>query len=854
MIKTHRRVGGVVFAVQLALGITQTAVANEKPLVDKNIERSPSVLVLQSSNSLIESNTIDENMLAAENSIDLLQANVPSFSYRTHHSSDLLSSVRPFNLRGLSSDYSLVFINGKRRHKTSLVDLNSGGFNEGEQGSDISFIPDVALKKINIESGDSSAKYGSGAIAGAIHYILKDDDDGGSLSVRHNEYFEGDGGILTVDGNIGFSLLDDGFVNLSLETKQSDATNRSVQRPDANNLAEQGNKYISNPSQIWGKPEVNDEYTFFVNAAIDLGEGKNIYAFGNISQRESEGSLNYRNPQNYQNVFSTDSGETLLVGDAGELNGESRSCNVVTIPKNSDGSDGNVLASSSYLEMLENFNCFSFNSMYPGGYSPVYNTELSDSSVTVGSEGTLDKGFLEFLDGFYYDVSATVGKSESRFALSNSINPSLGLDSPSSFNLGNYIQSETAINVELSNDFDIGLTSKLLVSTGLEWRSDKFEVVAGDEESWIEGPYSAQGFITGADGKSGFHANSEGVNNRNNIALFADLQTNITEDFELSALLRYEDYTSFGGVTNYKIAGRYFISDTVFIRASHSVGHKAPSIAQETLVNYQSGMIENDLVNVVHYPAADPISLLKGAEELSPEKSTSYEVGLVVNYDSLFLSIDFYQMDLVDRIVKSQARTLSEEDWLAIADAEIDVEQESFEAITFFSNDYDTQSTGVDIAINYSLALLQGELSLSGVYNWNETEVENVKEDTTNFNIRRIEGGLPEQKASFTLMQSWEQISFFIRGNYFGEYFAVHNNLEAYSSQVSASTTFDLGITYQLNDSFSFFVGANNVFDTEAEKIESSEGNPNHFGAIYYETSPYDFNGGLYYLKAQYNF
>ena len=193
---------------------------------------------------------------ASSDMLDMLQASVPSFNVRQQPISDAASFIRPVNLRGLSSDSTLILLNGKRRHRASVIAFQGGGVNDGAQGSDISVIPSVALKQVEVLRDGAAAQYGSDAIAGVMNFVLKDAADGGSISVRQGEYFEGDGAQTIVDGNMGMPFTDDGFVNLSFQYKTAEETSRSIQRPDAQGLADAGNTAINDPAQTWGNPEI----------------------------------------------------------------------------------------------------------------------------------------------------------------------------------------------------------------------------------------------------------------------------------------------------------------------------------------------------------------------------------------------------------------------------------------------------------------------------------------------------------------------------------------------------------------------------------------------------------------------
>eukprot|EP00232_Nephroselmis_pyriformis_P024268 CAMPEP_0182874762 /NCGR_PEP_ID=MMETSP0034_2-20130328/13147_1 /TAXON_ID=156128 /ORGANISM="Nephroselmis pyriformis, Strain CCMP717" /LENGTH=383 /DNA_ID=CAMNT_0025007489 /DNA_START=111 /DNA_END=1258 /DNA_ORIENTATION=+ len=234
--------------------------------------------------------------------LELLKGTVPSLNVHTNPISDAATLVRPANLRGLSADSTLVLLNGKRRHRSSVIAFLGGGINDGAQGPDISVIPSVALKQVEVLRDGAAAQYGSDAIAGVMNFVLKDSADGGSLSLRHGSYYEGDGDTTQLSGNVGLPFTSDGFANLSFQYKNADATSRSVQRPDAAAFAAAGLD-VADPAQIWGSPEINDDISLFGNVGLDLGDDKEFYMFGNYSERDVRGGFYYRNPTTRPGVY-----------------------------------------------------------------------------------------------------------------------------------------------------------------------------------------------------------------------------------------------------------------------------------------------------------------------------------------------------------------------------------------------------------------------------------------------------------------------------------------------------------------------------------------------------------------------
>ena len=789
--------------------------------------------------------------------LEILKGTVPSLNVHTNPISDAASLVRPANLRGLPADSTLILLNGKRRHRSSVIAFLGGGINDGAQGPDISVIPSIALKQVEVLRDGAAAQYGSDAIAGVMNFVLKDDSDGGSLTARHGEYYEGDGTTTEISGNVGMPLTKDGFANLSFQYKNADATSRSVQRPDAAAFGAAGLN-VGNPAQIWGSPEVNDDISIFGNVGLDLGDDKEFYMFGNYAERDVRGGFYYRNPHTRGTVYSLDDGATLLVGDLtpgpqGQVNdglglGDGIDCPVIPI------TSANVTTQQNYIDGVQNDpNCFAFNEMIPEGFTPNFGGNITDTSLTIGTKGEFKGGIA---DGVFYDLSGSVGRSESTFAIFNTINASMGPNTPRDFQPGKYIQLEKNFNFDLVKSVDMGMYDLLNVAGGLEWHEESFEVVVGDEASFIAGPLTSQGFGIGSNGFPGFKPSDGGVSTRRNYAAYVDLEAPVTENFLFGAALRFEDYDTFGSTTNYKLSAQWHVTEDFSLRSSLSTGFRAPTVGQANVSNVQTNLSDGVLVDSALLPPTNAIAVQLGGTELQPEESQSYTFGGIYTYDDFFLTVDYYHIDVEDRISQSDKITLSQTDKDALR-AQGVPNVDSLQQVSFFTNDFDTTTQGVDVVASYSTDLLSGNSKFSLAYNWNETEVTKFSAITGAFKVKRLEEDLPNHRGTFTWAQAYDDFSFFTRVNYYGEYQGVHVDYDATAITADSAITVDFEVNYFVNESITLSAGAQNIFDQEATRINipASQGIPNNnWGGVYYETSPFGFNGGFYYLKATYNF
>ncbi|WP_445946716.1 TonB-dependent receptor plug domain-containing protein [Shewanella sp.] len=802
--------------------------------------------------------------------LEILKGTVPSLNVHANPISDAASLVRPANLRGLSADSTLILLNGKRRHRSSVIAFQGGGINDGAHGPDISVIPSIALKQVEVLRDGAAAQYGSDAIAGVMNFVLKDDSEGGSLEVKQGQYYEGDGDTTEVSGNIGMPFTQDGFMNLSFQYKTSDPTSRSVQRPDAAFYAASGID-VEDPAQVWGSPKIKDDISIFFNSGVELDDHSEAYLFGNYAEREVKGGFYYRDPNSRAGVYGgnirTVNGvrmerpldddkpgqkawdaatPTILVGSLDGAD-QQMNCPVVEI-----GANG--LPDSAALSSLAAANCFAFNNMLPGGFTPNFGGEIVDTSLVAGTKGEFQ---MEMLEGIFYDFSGSFGSNESTYMIFNTVNASLGADTPRDFSPGRYIESEWNFNADFVKYSDWGLYDDASIATGLEWHRESFEIVAGDVASYTAGPLSSQGFGVGSNGFPGFQPSSAGEFKRRNAAIYLDVGLPVTEDLTGEVAVRYEDFDSFGSTTNFKVAANYSVVEDFSVRASYNTGFRAPTVGQANVSTVQTSLTGGVLVDSALLPPTNPIAVQLGATDLTPEESKSYTFGAVYTNGDFFLTADYYNIEVTDRISQSEKRDITDADKAVLKAAGVP-NVDGLSQVSFFTNDFDTTTQGIDIVANYTAELFQGDSTFSLAYNWNETKVDRYSSITGDFKVSRLENDLPNNRATFTWGQNWDDFGLFTRVNYFGEYQGVHVDYDATIKQASAAVTVDMELSYFVNDSFTVSVGAQNLFDQQAERIdfvhEDVPAGPTTWGGKYYETSPFGINGGYYYLKGVYRF
>lgn len=796
----------------------------------------------------------------------LLRTLVPSYNVNAQPISDAATLIRPANLRGLPPDSTLVLVNGKRRHRAAVISFLGGGIADGSQGPDISVIPGIALKQVEVLRDGASAQYGSDAIAGVINFVLKDDAQGGIIEARYGEFYEGDGESAQIAANIGFPLTDAGFINLSAEVKTVEPTSRSVQRDDAAALIAAGNTDVANPAQIWGSPEIEDDFKLFGNMGLDLGNGSEVYAFGNWARRTVEGGFFFRNPTNRGGIFDgpIDEGtglDTILVADfTFGPEDDDIACPTVTISPEGIPDAGALAA------VEADPNCFAFNQIFPGGFTPNFGGTINDTSIAGGVRGQLD-------NGINYDVSAVVGRSEVQFFINNTINPQLAaLEEliPTSYKPGTYVETDRTMNIDLSYPLDVdGFYSPLNIAGGIEFRKEIFEIKNGDANSFAIDPVlSLQGFGIGSNGFPGFQPGDAGINDRGSIGAYLDLEVDVTESLLLGVAVRYEDYDDFGDTTNGKFTARFQATDNLAVRGAVSTGFRAPTVGQANVRNVTTAFTAGVLQDEATLPPTNPIAVALGASPLDAEESTNFTFGLVFGIGDLDVTVDYFNIEVQDRIALTSTLPLfcnasnaapetdcaGPEDFFDLRPdllAQGVTDASSFNGARFFTNDFDTTTQGVDIVATYPAELFGGQTEFTLVANWTETEVDSFNPDIINdTRVRQLEESLPEMRWVLTANHTQGPFTVLARVSWYDEYFEAH--LDDGSLPINGEDEFiiDLEVGYDINQNFRVLAGAQNLLD------EEGTGNPwaGVAGAANAVISPFGFNGGYYYARAQYNF
>ena len=744
--------------------------------------------------STVPVDVIGVSDLARQGSRDLvsqLRTVVPSFNINTQPISDAATVVRPANLRNLAPDHTLILVNGKRRHRAAVITWLGNGIADGSQGPDISVIPSIAIRQAEVLRDGAAAQYGSDAIAGVMNFALKNDPSGGSFEIQTGGFRDsnpgdlstcgegiigdikhscngigGHGRTFSLAGNVGVPLGADGFGNFSIEYATAEPTSRSIQRLDAQGIIDAGNGNIRNTAQVWGSPRINHDLKLFGNFGYQFSDSLQFYGHTNYLDRKVTGGFYFRNPHTRGGVFRgprlDDGTPSLLVGDREWARQGPESSDPP--PGRERGAGGcpyipivnNVPDADALAAVEADPNCFTLYSRFPGGFTPQFGGDLIDYSIVGGF-----RGFAQ--NGFTWDASISRGTSEIDQFIFDTVNASLGFDTPTSFRPGIYRQDETNLNFDVSYP----VSDMVHVAAGAEWRREEFTIGAGDDASWQIGPYAAQGFSSGSNGFNGYRADTTaGSWGRSNIAAYGDVEFSQAGRWTLGTALRFENFDDFGSTLNGKVSGRVKVAGPLALRGAVSTGFRAPTPGQQNAFNVTTAFIGGQLTNNGVVPATSAVAMARGGGQLQPEKSFNLSGGAVVEKGNFTFTADFFRVNIDDRLALSQEVFLTEAEIETLL-AEGIPEARNFPVFRFFLNDFSTLTQGLDLISTYAA----GRTTISAVFNYTDTEVHNLQTSVIDqFRITTLEQGLPRTRWNFTVTHDARRWNFMGRLNYFGQF------------------------------------------------------------------------------------
>lgn len=771
---------------------------------------------------VISSEALTETGLTETSAI--LARLLPSFNFPRPSIADGTDQIRPAQLRGLAPDQTLVLINGKRRHTSALLNLN-GSVGRGSAAVDLNMIPPNAIERIEVLRDGAAAQYGSDAIAGVINIVLKESAARFNATAIYGEHRTTVDGVpnpgpvsVGPDGNLVVSAGDDRYAKDGQTTTIQVGGGFDVGTDGYFNIAVQyrerdkTNRSGFDPRQNF--PLVDGEFD-----EREFTFDRINHRFGDPNTEETAVFFNSAVPMANGWEFYSFGNYATREGDAGGF----------------------------YRRALDGRNVLA---IYPAGFLPLITTDTQDMSFAGGFRGEVNEWII--------DTSLVYGSNELEFGVINSLNRSLGAASQTEFRAGILKNSQVVLNADASKLYDFnGMPTNLAV--GFEYRDEEYQITAGETNSYIQG---SAGGAAGSQVFPGFTPGSEITGNRDNMSVYAEVDADVTSQFNASAAIRFEDYSDFGSTVIGKLAGRYQATDTLAFRGSVSTGFRAPSLAQQFFTSVATVFVDGVPTETGTFRPDSNVAQALGSPGLEEETSQTFSVGFVWQpFDRANVSVDVFRIDIDDRIVLSE--NLSGPGIVSL------LEGTGANRARFFLNGIDSTTEGIDIVGSYSVSLDDyGTVDFTAGYNYTTNDVTKVlappaqlaevgvTEDNL-FSRRervRFEDGSPKDK--FNLGATWRYEDFRItaQATRFGETVDVSTS-PAGDEVMGAETIVDLEFGYELTPSIKLAFGANNLFDTypaTAQQINDKAGqSTTTFDRIfpYSGFSPYGFNGRFLYTR-----
>ncbi|MCS4100664.1 TonB-dependent receptor [Salinibacter ruber] len=764
----------------------------------------------------------------------ILQQSAPSVNFPQNTLSDGMDALRSFTLRGLSPDQTLVLVNGKRRHKSALVNRLGAGVSGGSSPIDLNAIPANAIERIEVLRDGASSQYGSDAIAGVANLRLKDEPLDPTIETRIGGYatepYPNDGTTYSVRPSFGVELGDDGgFLNFFGEYRLRTPTNRAgpadfnlgpagqagdeIADPDGDGLFDivDKNNSVEQPAFHWGDGR-SENLLFWANGAypvanVNAEQPTEVYAFGGYSYRKGKGQGFYRE--------GTD--------------------------------DGN------------------WPQVHPEGFLPNFENPINDGSVVVGLRGMLDE--------WNYDLSAQTGFNYFQYNITNSLNASYGPSqegNQTDFYAGAVQLQQTVVQLDVDRGLEVGLASPLNVAAGALFRADNYQLKAGEEASWAGFENPPWGInqnggtpAPGAQVFPGFRPEQEVDETRTNIGTYVDLQADLIDPLQVNIAGRFENYSDFGSTVNGKVALRFEPVSQLAFRGTAQTGYRAPNQAQKFFSKVSTTFIDNQPVQTGIFRINSDVGNALGIPDLEEERSVNFSGGVIIEPVERFqVSVDYFNIQIDDRITLSgdlgEPGSPGEEDIKRV----LSENNTGASTASFFSNAIDTKTEGVDVTSKFSALLADGiQLQLRGAFNWTDTEITGGPRNPTTLNQdfdsvilapddRRAltEGALPNTTTKLTASLTAGPVDLTLRGARYGELLNADDDIEADQFTLDPEYVFGGELGYSMfDDQVSLAVGARNLFDNYPD-LDPNKGT---FDIIlpYNRAHPMGFNGRFVYSR-----
>ena len=782
-----------------------------------------------------------------------LSATVPSLQMEAF-GFDMAGQTLQARLRGVSPNDVLVLINGKRRHTTANLAVDTGSPFQGGAGVDLNFIPLEAIDHVEVLTEGAAAQYGSDAIAGVINIILKKNSSGGSLSGLYGQYGN-DGGGKTEDisGNVGLDPGSGGYFSLTGNFRNHGHSDTGAIDPRLFGSNVSGySPPNSSVGVVPGYPNLNliqgdaavQQKIAALNAGWEFDGGTELYVVATYGRKNAASYENYRMPNK---VSYTDA------------NG------VTTYPD-------------------------------PLGFNPQEANVEDDFQITGGIKGTIA--------GWDWDLATGYGGDKDALSTLSTVNTGYygstgdpAAATPRDIYDGYLKATQWTSTLDFRHKFDVGLVGPLNVAFGYEHRRDTYAIGAGPAISYIDG---------GASSYPGFTPLDQGSHGRTNDAGYIDFAVKPVTNLQVDAAVRFEHYSDFGNATVGKLNARYDFTPQFALRGTINNGFRAPTLAEE----FYSSTNVGPSTAFVQLPPNSPAGQLLGlGNGLQPEKSVDFSLGAVWRpIEHLSVTLDAYQISINNRIVGSGNvyGQVVASDFLkcvnnvpgftptqtsaypgvnaaiaAYAQGQQTIDPDVIKCgsygVAVFANGIDTKTDGADLVFQFPYEYSFGKINWSIAGTYNKTEITKYASSpaklggTPLYDVEaysELTTASPKYVVNFGADLTLEKLSVNLVEKVYGPSSDIENddgdnasgNLQYFTNQIGVHWITNLEVAYQFTDGLKLAAGAQNLFNTFPDKMNATilarENAAGDNAAVqqYPLFSPFGENGGFYYVKAVYKF
>jgi iron complex outermembrane receptor protein len=780
---------------------------------------------------------IPVEMIAKQGTTELsaiFQSVAPSVNFPRQSVTDADDIVRPFTMRGLSPDHTLVLVNGVRQHRTALVHTFAFGEPAGATGVDLNALPSSAIERMEVLRDGASAQYGSDAIAGVLNLVMKSGEFSPFINTDFGRYeskdFPADGNTFNLSSGWGLRL-GRGSIGLFAEYRNRQPTNRAwpesgdqVKAGDSDIIDDNGNilkknNAVPQPNHHLGDGLASDLLTF-VNLRVPTNaDGSNeFYGFGGYTYRIGTGNGFYRQGLSERN----------------------------------------------------------WPQIYPLGFLPEFHPTVVDWSAA--------SGFRGLADGWNYDLAASYGYNLFDYQLKNTLNASLGpclttpcapgldgilgnsddpgIPNSTHFFAGGLRAGELGLNANFSKSVDAGLPNKLNIAAGATYRRETFTLVPGEKGSWVQGGHLTQFGDPAPPGSqvfSGFLPSTAADVSRGNTGAYVELETDLTKELLVNAAARFENYSDFGSKLSEKLAVRFQPAKEVVFRAAVSTGFRAPTLSQSyygsriTSFKLDPATGKQKPFEVGIFPVNDPAALALGSKPLKAESSVNFSGGMAWSpTDQFNVTFDGYLINLNDRILLTgfiggdAVEAILAKRGLAVT------------AGQYFTNIVDTRTQGVDLTANYRTTVANGALNFSTGINYTTNKIVGQRADPVQlagtgaelvdkFTTIQIEKERPDWRGTLTTDYTKNRTNVLLRTSYYGGFHSAPGLCDSCDQQFAGKTLFDVEVGRQFGQ-VHWTIGIRNLLDTYPDKNTLDNG----YGIFPWAgASPFGYNGRFVYTRAE---